>query len=284
MKTNYKDISIILVTYNSNFEIENILKKLSRDIKIIIIENSQNYKIKNYFENKYKNISVIVNNRNTGQTGGINLGFKNVKTKYCIYMDMDVIFKIDLIDKFYEIAEKIKDFCLIVPPHNKSSYPKSYELDHDLPEFTNLQKMKIVHGYFMFFKMSAVIDVGFYDENIFFYYDETDYCLRINKCNHKIYIFKEAIVEHKEGKSYDKSTQIKIEPIRQWHLMWGKYYFNKKHYGVFKAYTKTLPNLFECLLKIPILFFINKNNCKNYCYRLLGLFNAYMGRSSWKRI
>jgi len=284
MKINYKDISIILVSYKSNFKIENILKKLNQEIEIIIIENSKNFMIKNYFENKYKNITVIVSKKNIGQTGGINLGFKNVKTKYCIYMDMDVDFEINLIDKFYEIAEKINDFCLIVPPHNKSNYPKKYELKHDLPQFSNLQKMKIVHGYFMFFKMSAVEDVGYYDENIFFYYDETDYCLRINEKNHKIYIFKDAIVKHLEGKSYDEFTQNIIEPIRQWHYMWGKYYFHKKHFGIIDAYLQTLPNFLECLIKIPILFFINKDNCKNYYYRLLGLINAYAGNSSWKRI
>ena len=284
MRTNYKDISVILVSYKSNFEIEKILKRLNQEIKIYIIENSNNTEIKKYFERKYKNISVILSKENTGQTGGINLGLKQVKTKYCIYMDIDISFKIDLIDKFYDVAESIKDFCLIVPPHNRSNYPEEYKLENDLPQFPNLQKMKIVHGYFMFLNMSAVREVGYYDENIFFYYDETDYCLRIFKKKHKIYILKDVIVKHKEGKSYDKDTQKKIEPLRQWHFMWGKFYFYKKHFGIFKAYAKTLPNLFECLIKIPILYFINKDNCKNYYFRLLGLMNAFIGNNSSKRI
>ena len=92
---------------------------------------------------------------------------------------MDISFELSIINKFYEIAEKINDFALLVPPHNKSKYPKSYEYPEKKALYPNLKRMKIVHGYFMFLKMKAVKDVGYYDENIFFYFDETDYCLRI---------------------------------------------------------------------------------------------------------
>ena len=81
MVTNYKDITIILVSYKSNFEIEKILRKINQDVKILIVENSNNKKVKNYFEQRYKNISVILNVKNTGQSGGINTGLKNVRTK-----------------------------------------------------------------------------------------------------------------------------------------------------------------------------------------------------------
>ena len=223
MATNYKDLTIILVAFNSNFEIENILKDLNQEIRIIIVENSNQLRTKDYFEKKYKNIEVILSKENNGQTGGINIGLKNVKTKYCLYMDMDISFKVNLIDKFYELAEKVEDFGILVPPHNKSNYPKEYE--HEIEStFPELKRMKIVHGYFIFFNMAAVKDIGYYDENIFFYFDETDYCLRLINNNHKIYIVNDVIVNHKEGRSYNKTLQAKIEPFRQWHYMWGKFY------------------------------------------------------------
>ncbi len=282
MQVNYKDLTIILVAYNSSFEIENILKLLNPEIKILIIENSNLKKTKNYFESKYKNISVILSEKNTGQTGGINIGFKNVKSKYCLYMDMDVSFNINLIEKFYKIAEETNDFALLVPEHNRSKYPKSfeYEIEDDNPK---LKRMKIVHGYFMFFKMSAVKDVGFYDENIFFYFDETDYCMRILKKNYKIFIVKGAMVEHKEGRSYEKDLQKKINPLRHWHYMWGKFYFNKKHYSYLKALVITFPDLIECIIKIPPLFIFGMENKIIYYNRLLGLLNAMIGKKSWKR-
>ena len=90
MAINYKDITIVLVAYKSNFKIEKILKKIDKKVRILIIENSNDKKTKEYFEKNYENIKVILNSENKGQTGGINTGFKNVHTKYCIYMDMDI--------------------------------------------------------------------------------------------------------------------------------------------------------------------------------------------------
>ena len=285
MAINYKDITIVLVAYKSNFKIEKILKKIDKKVRILIIENSNDKKTKEYFEKNYENIKVILNSENKGQTGGINTGFKNVHTKYCIYMDMDIHFDIKIIDKFYQIAEKINDFGLLVPPHNKSEYPKEFEFEETQVKYDNLKRMRIVHGYFMFFKMSAVKDVGYYDENIFFYFDETDYCLRMISRNHKIYIVKETVVQHEEGKSYDKNIENNnIEYLRQWHYMWGKFYFHKKHYGYIKALLATFFDLIECLVKIPILFFFSKNKFKIYVNRITGLMCSIIGKKSYKRL
>ena len=282
MDINYKDLSIILVAYKSNFEIEKIIKQINPLIKIIIVENSNLQKTKSYYEKKYKNINVILSKENKGQTGGINIGFRNVKTKFSIYMDMDIDFDIKLIDKFYFCAEKIKDFAILAPEHHKSHYPKNFEYK-EKSNFPNLKRMRIVHGHFLFFKMSSVEDIGLYDENIFFYFDETDYCLRAIKKNHKIYILKGAKVDHKEGKSYDPNIKDNIEPLRHWHYMWGKFYFNKKHFGSLKAYLAVVPDIAECCIKIPILFFINKKKCEIYSSRLFGLYASIKGEKSWKR-
>ena len=48
--------------------------------------------------------------------------------------------------------------------------------------------MKLVHGQFLFFNMKNVKKVGRYDEKIFLYYDETDFCLRAYRKNQKIYV------------------------------------------------------------------------------------------------
>ena len=279
---NYKELSIFLVAYKSNFEIEKIISQINPLVNIIIVENSKLQETKNYFEKKYKNIQVILAEENKGQTGGINIGLKNIKTKYSLYLDMDVDFDVKLIDEFYLCAEKIKDFVILAPEHHKSRYPKNFT-HNEKNDYPNLKRMKIVHGHFLFFKMSSVKDIGFYDENIFFYYDETDYCLRAIKKNHKIYILKGAKVNHKDGKSYDHDIQESIEPLKHWHFMWGKFYFNKKHFGFMRAFLVVIPDIFECSFKIPILFFINRKKYEIYCSRLLGLYSSIKGEKSWKR-
>ena len=54
--------------------------------------------------------------------------------------------------------------------------------------------MKMVHGHFLFFNMENVRKVGLYDEKNFLYFDETDYCLRAYRKNHKIYVIPKIVV------------------------------------------------------------------------------------------
>ena len=52
-----------------------------------------------------------------------------------------------------------------------------------------------------FFNMKNVKRVGRYDEKIFLYYDETDFCLRAYRKNQKIYVLPKIKVKHQGGMS-----------------------------------------------------------------------------------
>ena len=54
------NLTIFMIAYFSNYNIEKVIKQISKNIKIIIIENSNLYQTKIYFEKKYSNINVII--------------------------------------------------------------------------------------------------------------------------------------------------------------------------------------------------------------------------------
>jgi len=137
---------------------------------------------------------------------------------------MDVDFEFETIEKFYKYAEQITDFIILSPPNYNRDYPKSFYYQKNTIN-NQIIRMKIVHGHFLFFKMSSLLKVGRYDEKIFMYYDETDYCLRATKMNEKIYIIKNPQVMHKEGKSYEIRLMQKTQNIRHWHIMCGNIIF-----------------------------------------------------------
>ena len=122
----YKDLTIFFVSYYSKKNIEKILNKINKKIKVLIVDNAQEINLKNYFKKKYRNVEVITSDYNSGQTGGINIGLRKIRTKYAIYMDLDVNFKPDVIDKFLIAANKIKDFIILAPQHEKSVYKKEF--------------------------------------------------------------------------------------------------------------------------------------------------------------
>ena len=282
MKNIQKNLTIFMIAYHSNYRIENVIKKINPKIKILIIENLNLIETKNYFEKKFKNVKVILSKVNLGMTGGVNLAFKNIKTKYSIYLDMDINFSKGTIERFFNFAEKTKNFAFLVPNLQHSKYPKYFYFEPKKEDSYSI-RLKIAHFHFVFYNMKATKDIGLYDKNIFFYYDETDYCLRAIKKNYNIFLLKNVKVKHLENQSYKKNIRPAIEPLRQWHLMWGKFYFNKKHYGSFNAYKYCLPNLCESFFKMIVYSFFDGYKCKLHVNRLSGLLNSMFGKKSWKR-
>ncbi len=280
---NHNNLTIFFVSYYSKTTIQKLLKKINKNIQVLIVDNAQEKNLKKELEKKFKNVKVIISKRNLGQTGGINIGLRNIKTKYSLYMDSDINFKSNTIDLFLKYANKVKDFIILGPQHEKSRYPKSF-ISKKKSEYLDLIRMKLVHGHFLFFNMQNVKKVGFYDQNIFLYYDETDFCLRAYRKGQKIYIIPKIQVYHKGGSSVNIGKKIEIEVNKHWHFMWSKFYYFKKNYSYFTAIRKTFFDLFAIFFKFIIFFFINKRKKLIYFNQLSGLINSYLGRKSYKRL
>ncbi len=278
----YKNLTIFFVSYFSSSSIKKVLKKIDPRIKVLVIDNAKEKGLKKNFS-KFKNVKVIVSKHNTGQTGGINLGFKNISSKYAIYMDSDIDFKKGIIDKFIDAAKKIDNFVILAPQHEKSKYIKEF-FSPRKNNFKEYQLMKIVHGQFLFFQMKNVKKVGLYDEKIFLYYDETDFCLRAYRKKQNIYVLPEIKVEHLGGKSVNLPNAIEIEANKNWHFMWSKFYFFKKNFNVIYAIKKTLRDLVIDMIKFCLFLPFNYRKRIIYSNRVSGLINSYLGSKSFRRI
>jgi len=127
-------------------------------------------------------------------------------------------------------------------------------------------------------------DNVFFDENFFLYLENDDLCLRKKKENNKIYVAKKAKIHHLGGRSHSPVHEKEIEFSRNWHWMWSKFYFNKKHYGYSKAFLMNLPTLITSMVKF-IYYFVTHNKFKKkiYIMRFLGLLNSMFGKKSWYR-
>ena len=117
------------------------------------------------------------------------------------------------------------------------------------------------------------------------YLENNDLCLRTRKRGQKIYIIKNSILNHVGASSTDKLFAKKIEYLRNWHWMWSKFYFNKKHYGYFNALNKVILNFLSAIFKYIFYFILFNSHKRNiYLMRICGLFNSMIGKKSWFRI
>ena len=190
-------------------------------------------------------------------------------------------------NEIFLASNEITDFAIIAPISNKSKYP-NYTLKKD-QSFNHVKpfKVKSVDGYAMLLnlkKLKKINNFNFFDENFFLYLENEDLCKRLIDQDENIYIVPKSKINHLGGKAVDPKYKNEIEYLRNWHWMWSKFYFNKKHYGYLIAVLKVFKNLISAKIKfIFYLVTLNKFKRKIYQMRLLGLISSIMGKNSYYR-
>ena len=275
----YSKITVVINTFKSEDKIYNCLDSINSNIKIIIVENSENVEFKKDIEKKYSNLKCYLSGENLGYAKGNNFGLKKVETKYAVILNPDALLEEETVKNFLISAEKIKDFAIMGPAKQDEFQKEDINLDKG-----QVFQVDYLKGFAMFLNLEQFKQIGFFDDNFFIYLEEIDLCKRLRKVNKKIYLNKHIIVNHLGGSSHNQSINFEMELSRNWHWMWSKFYFNKKHYGFFFSLLKVSKNFFSSILKIifySLLF--NKKKKDIYLHRFLGLSNSILGKKSWFR-
>tara|TARA_B100001123_G_C15237841_1_gene997893 strand:- start:338 stop:1201 length:864 start_codon:yes stop_codon:yes gene_type:complete len=283
MSYNPSEITIVMVSFYSQTIIEKAINSIDENIKVIVVENSNSQDCKIFLEKKYKNVNVLLSKTNLGNGGGINLALSNVKSKYAFYLDVDTELYQDTIDKLSIAVKNLDHFTIIAPFVEKYHYKKNHFIKFVENKDKNLKPMRFIPGCALFFNLKELSKIGFYDENFFLYFEENDIYMRCLKNGHKIYMVRDAKISHLGNASVDRKYFFEVELHRNWHYMWSKFYFYKKHYNFLFAYICTLDHFFSAILKLCFFRFINYKKYLKYQSRASGLFNSYLGKKAWKR-
>lgn len=277
-----KAISIVLVSYKSANKISEFIKGISKEIKIIIVENSSDRKIKKI---KRKNL-LIIYSKNYGYGSAINLARKKIKTDYFFVFNPDVTnVNNRLLKNFYISAKELNDKFGALGPRFLNVKKKSHKQSNEKKKYG---KINSISGAAIFFNTKNFDFVGGFDKNFFLYFEENDYCYRSNKKGLNIYQVNSEKIYHQIGTSVEIKTEEEASNIKKllnWHFIWSKYYFYKKHYGIILSIFLFTPTIIRSLFKIAISK-ISKNsaNEEKYKIRLEGLFASMSGKKSFKRL
>ena len=277
------EVTVVMVSFHSIKLIVKPINCIDKEINIIVVENSNSKECKDFLEKKFANVKVILSEKNLGNGGGINLGLKQVKTKYAFYLDIDTEIKEDTIKNLLTASTEIDNFTILAPLVENYKYKKVDYFESSIMENKEHKQMRFVPGCAIFFNMEKILQIGFFDENFFLFFEENDIYMRCLKNNHKIYLIQAAKMIHTGEMSVDKKYDLDIELIRNWHYMWSKFYFYKKHYNTPTAYVRTLNHFFSAIIKLCLFRFINYKEHLKYKSRASGLINSYCGKKSWKR-
>ena len=291
MSISRQSLSVLIVTFKSDKVIDRCIQSIPQELEIIIIDNSNNQFFKENIERKYKNVKCYLSPENLGMGNGNNFGLKKINSDYALILNPDVTFEKNSFNELILASEKLKDFGIIAPKSSSQKYPnyKFYEnKKKDVVDEINPFKVKSVDGFAMLLNLKRLNknfkEKRYFDENIFMYLENDDLCKRLIEIKEDIFVVPKSIVHHEGGRAVDIKYSHEIELSRNWHWMWSKFYYNKKHYSFVKAFFNGMPSFISAIIKFLIYFLLNKTKKKQiYLHRILGFYNALSGKKSWFR-
>jgi GT2 family glycosyltransferase len=279
------DVTVLIVTFKSVESIHRCINLIPKKYNILVIENSSDNIFKDDLEKKYSNVKCILAGENLGFGKASNIGLNLIKSKYTFLINPDTLFTFNTVEQLIFYSQKINDFALLSPVMIDLEN-KNYRINKkkSLPiNKSDYLEVDFIKGFAMFFNMNKFKSIGFFDEKIFLYFEEDDLCRRVRKLNQKIYVIFSSKITHAGGQSHNKEFNDEMDYSRHWHHMWSYYYYNKKHFTFLYAFLITIDKVIFYSFRVLFYYLLFNKNKKKYKQRLSGLFNSYIGKSSWYR-
>jgi len=282
------DLSIIIVNYNTKdltartinslISCLNLKENLSLKYEIILVDNGSLDQSKEIFQKWTKELpffKYIYNNENFGFGKANNIGVKNAKGKYILFLNSDVIVNnvnfSDLLKKMNEDT-KIGALTIKISLNDKeidwASHRGFPSLWNSFTYYSGLEKMtknvpllnKVFGGYHLtskeldqeheidsptgafYLSRKEFIDaIQGFDEDYFMYGEDLDMSLRLKKLGLKIIYYPKYSVLHLKNQSGIKSNQVKTKSKTHFYFYDSMKIFFKKHYA--KKYPNFLNEL-----------------------------------------
>ena len=271
-------LSIIIVNFNTKDLLKNCLDSIFKGLKksvvsfeVLVVDNASTDESVEMVKNRFPKIKLIKNKENLGFSKANNKGVKIAKGECILLLNPDTIipketlpFMVDFMDKNKDVgiatcrvelpSGELDDACHRGFPTPWNAFCHFLGLGRLFPQskFFNgyhlgYQNMDEIHevdacvGAFLLIRRRAGEEVGWLDEDYFWYGEDLDFCFRIKKGGWKIIFVPKVKIIHYKGaasgiknhsqfiSTADKKTRKLAQKARfeAMRLFYQKHYQNK---------------------------------------------------------
>jgi GT2 family glycosyltransferase len=208
------ELSIIIVSYNTLQMTRECLASIFSNtsdlsLEVIVVDNNSHDGSVNMIRNEFSQVKIISNKENRGFAAANNQGFSLCRSDYILLLNSDTIVLGQALQASLAHLKNHPEAgamgCRILNTDlsvqaSCSGYPTLPRLllmtsgfdristlsflDHYLMRHwprDNERKVEVISGCFLLFRREILNQVGGFDENFFFFAEETDWCRRIRE-------------------------------------------------------------------------------------------------------
>jgi len=264
-----KRFTIAVIHRNGAERLQNVLGSIlnsmsDKDEVIVVDNNSSDDSIRQIEKNDiYKQVKFIKNTCNAGYGHSCNQAMTQGSGRYFLLCNNDITLPVDCLDQFEAFFDSDPKSGLIGPQMYSPAGKKMRSYGTQKPSLLsqldligrpiknqNIRSfgaVSILRGACLAVRKEMIDEIGMYDEDFYFYHEETEWCIRINRSGKwKVMFAPEIEISHVGGGSTSSVfTASRIEFFRSRLIFWRKVF---PTYQVIMLYLWNLPKLaLDCL-------------------------------------
>ena len=213
------EVTIVSISYNSASVYLEYWKSFldSTTLEVIIVDNASLDGSGMQLSQLFPHRLVIQLDQNIGYGRAANVGIQQCANRFVLLLNPDLHISEEAVALLVDAARNDKDNVAIwAPAVTRADYSKSSPIAVDA-----------VSGAAMLFDLEKMKSIGFFDENIFPYSEETVLCCRTRSAGFLIKLCPYIFVEHSVDKSSGHHSSLVF--MKSWHFGWSRCYYLGKH-------------------------------------------------------
>ncbi|MDE3060529.1 MAG: glycosyltransferase family 2 protein [Pseudomonadota bacterium] len=273
-------VTAILVAYNSAGVIADALASLRRQPEIgeiVVVDNASADGTSDLVRRDFPAVRLIANAKNEGFGRGNNVALQQVATPYALLVNPDAVLEDGAAAALLAAAGRWPEAAILAPmlyeedgrPHH--SYKRGvFAREKSRDRFTVPEGdlcADFLSGAVWLLNMTLMRQVGFFDPNIFLYYEDDDLCLRARQAGYALVLAHAARAVHGKGLSSGRPGR-RAEFEKQRLMTWSRLYMERKYGGENAA--RTLARRLRIAYALKALLYALSCNCRKL--------NRYRGR------
>ncbi len=277
------DCSIVIINWNTKDLLSRCLSSISVGAKkisyeIFVVDNGSSDGSQGMVQTSFPEVHLIANTENRGFGYANNQAFRKAQGRYFFCLNSDAYLSENSLDELVSYLDQHPSIGMAVPqllcengdsqpslsvipdllyelagPSLRALFPQRYYGDKFKPkEPVSVQSLS---GAAFLIRKAMADQIGIYDEDYFFYYEETDWCFRTKKAGWEIFFLPQIHVYHGRGKS-TKSYKFEVR-IEYWR---SRYLFFKKNHSRWQYYGLRIGLLLRQAIPLPFNLFLGLFN------------------------
>ncbi|MDP9727213.1 MULTISPECIES: glycosyltransferase family 2 protein [Alicyclobacillus] len=237
-----KLVDIVVVSYNTRSLLleclQLIYKHTSLPFQIYVVDNgSQDGSVQALKKNSFPHLQVLRNTRNLGYARACNQGILQGNSPYIVLCNSDVMVQEGWLEPLMACIQSDPNIAVVGPKMIDGQgritaagvfgtvfdhQPRGYLEPNGLHLYNEQEDCLSVCGALYMIRRDLLSELGLFDENYFFYFEETDYSINARWHGYRVVYCPQSVIRHDVGGSSRNHRQL-----RQWFEN-SRNYFEKK--------------------------------------------------------